>query len=66
MGAGVCIAVSTVLVVAMIAHALGVVLLILMRAHDDLHGLALHLAGLKRNTQSVLDVVTSLRITNWF
>lgn len=41
MWAGVSITVSSVLVVAVVAHALGVVLLVFVRALDDLHGLSL-------------------------
>lgn len=59
------IAVSAVLVITVIAHTLGIVLLVFVRALYDLHGLALEasLRGLRRGIFPLL--VEAFRITNW-
>jgi hypothetical protein len=64
MWAGIGVAVSAVLVITVIAHTLGIVLLVFVRALNYLHGLALEasLRGLCLGIFPLL--VESLRITN--
>jgi hypothetical protein len=64
MWAGIGVAVSAVLVITVIAHTLGIVLLVFVRALNYLHGLALEasLRGLSLGIFPLL--VESLRITN--
>jgi len=59
------IAVSAVLVITVIAHALGIVLLVFVRALNDLHGLALE-ASLRCLGHGIFPLlVDTFRITNW-
>lgn len=64
MWASVGVAVSAKFVVAVIAHALGVMLLVFVRTLNYFHCLALNAVG--RGNRLLLVIVTSLRITIWF
>ena len=65
MWAGIGVAVSAVLVITVITHTLGIVLLVFVRALNDLHGLALE-ASLRCLFFGIFSVLNeSFRITNW-
>lgn len=65
MWASIGVTISTVLVITVIAHTLGIVLLVFVRALNDLHCLALE-ASLRGLCFGIfLLLVESFRITNW-